>query len=183
MDNIKYGPRYFFSEKDDNTTLPNSGVNSASPAIDNQASPTINEPSKDTDNPQATTDRPILFKLNRNGGDIPKEEHQKIQGRDNKEVSILYQDNPFPLPRSSGQTTSGPREWKSASYSRVRLNTTGNTGKKATPSRNESINNGSMSPAAKGISEKNSSPEPDQKAEKSSLSVSHHLIHCMAKIE
>ena len=77
-----------FSEKDDNTNLPNSGVNSASPSIDNQATSTMNEPSKDTDNPQATKDRPILFKLNRNGGEIPKEEHQKMHGRGNKEVTL-----------------------------------------------------------------------------------------------
>ena len=120
----------------------------------------MNEPSKDTDNAQATKDRSILFKLNRNGGDIPKKEHQK-----NKEVSILYQVNPFPLQRSSGPTTSGSREWKSASYSRVRLNTTGNTGKRSITPQNESINNGFMSPAAIG------KLEPDQKAEKSSLSV------------
>ena len=165
----------FFSEKDDNTTLPNSGVNSASPAFDNQASPTItsNEPSKDTDNAQATKDRPILFKLNRNGGEIPKEEHQKMHSRVNKEVSILYQVNPFPLQKSSGQITSGSREWKSASYSRVRLNTTGNTGKRSTTPRNECINNGFISPPAIGTPEKNTPPaaESDQAA-KSSLSVS-----------
>ena len=96
-----------------------------------------------------------------------KKEHQK-----NKEVSILYQVNPFPLQRSSGQTTSGSREWKSASHSRVRLNTTGNTGKRSIAPQNESINNGFMSPAAIGKPEKNSPSEPDQKAEKSSLSVS-----------
>ena len=72
MDSIKCGSRYFFAEKDDNTTLPNSGVNSASPALENQASTTMNEPSKDTYNAQATKDRPSLFKLNRNGGNIPK---------------------------------------------------------------------------------------------------------------
>ena len=94
-----------------------------------------------------------------------------MHGRGNKEVSILYQVNPFPLQTSSAQFTSGSREWKSASYSRVRLNTTGNTGKRSTTSRNECINNGFISPAAIGTPEKNSPPEPDQAA-KSSLSVS-----------
>ena len=152
----------------------NPRATSASPARDNQASPTMksNEPSKDRDNAQAIKDRPILFKLSRNGGEKPKEEHQKMQDRGNKEVSILYQVNPFPLQRSSGQTTSGSREWKSASYSRVRLNTTGNTGKRSITPQNESINNGFMSPAAIGKPEKNSPSEPDQKAEKSSLSLS-----------
>ena len=130
-----------------------------------------NEPSKDTDNAQATQDRPIFFKLNRNDGEILKEEHQKMHNRVNKEVSILYQINPFPLQRSSDQVTSGPMEWRSASYSRVRLNTTGNTGKRSTTPRNESINNGFISPAAICTPEKNLPPEPDQAA-KSSLSVS-----------
>ena len=153
----------------------NPQATSASPAIHNQASPTItsNEPSKDTDNAQATQDRPIFFKLNRNDGEKPKEEHQKMHDRVNKEVSILYQVNPFPLQKSSGQITSGSREWRSASYSRVRLNTTGNTGKRSTTPRNECINNGFISPAAIGTPEKNSPPaaESDQAA-KSSLSVS-----------
>ena len=192
---------HIFSEKDDNTTLSNSGVNSASPALDNQASPTIksnepskdtdnaqatstspaidnqasptitsNEPSTDTDNAQATKDRPILFKLNKNGEEISKEEHQKMHGRVNKEVSILYQVNPFPLQKSSGQITSGSREWRSASYSRVLLNTTGNTGKRSTTPRNECINNGFISPPAIGTPEKNSPPAAESDQAKSSLS-------------